>query len=151
MILTLAILVTVAVAVYVLVDASYTKAAHAYLDKAEEPPRPAYALPEPTRPAPPMPAARLKDNPHMPRKGDTVIVRGIKSNDIDTHPAIITRAYTGRLINLMLLPDGAPPLPLMNIELFRDKTEADRYLASVFPATPTVAWPHGATDTGSLK
>lgn len=149
MILALAILATVVVSAYVLIDAKYAKEAHAHLGKAEEPG--SWSLPEPARPAPPLPALRLKDARYAPRKGDTVLVSGVASNGISTHAAIVTRAYTGRLINVMLLPDGAMPLPLLNVELFADMAEASQYLASVSPATPTVAWPHYSTDTGSLK
>lgn len=110
--------------------------------------------PTPTRPAPPMPSYRLKDDRYAPRKGDMVMVTGLSSNGIDTHSAIVTRAYTGRLINIVLLPDAAMPLPMTNVELFETKAAADYYLNSVRDEgarNVVAAWPHHSNDAGSLK
>lgn len=119
---------------------------------------------------PPPPPARLVKGDRMPsdltplpptvqrpkaqsksRRGEIVTVSGIRSNGIETHPAIITRCFGNGLVNVTLLPDGAMPLPLLNVELFDDAAQASLYLRAIEPAKPTVCWPQPKNDAGSLK
>lgn len=108
---------------------------------------------EPLRPGEvmvPLPV-RKPGTSYTPRRGDTVMHRGIESNGVSIHPGIITRTFPGMLVNIMLLPDGAMPLPVMHVALFRDDLEAAEYLASVAPAKATAAWPTRTNDAESLK
>jgi hypothetical protein len=137
-----------------------------------EPPRPGMILTrvkgrETWIPAPPpIPPARTVKGDRLPddlqqrpqrrcappaQRGDTVMVKGMRSNGLDTHPAVITRLFTPDQANVTLLPDGALPLPMQSVRLFPSQAEAEAYLQSLNGASDIVAWQRSNTDTDSLK
>jgi hypothetical protein len=70
---------------------------------------------------------------HAPTKGETVIIRNVYSNGINEHPAIVTRKFTEKLINVMVMPDGGHPFPQIDVEFFQTKKEAIAHLATLLP------------------
>lgn len=68
-----------------------------------------------------------------PKKCDIVCVYNLMSNGILEHPAIVTRRWTGRIVNLMVLPDAGVPFALQNIEFFQTREEAVNFISNLDP------------------
>lgn len=64
-----------------------------------------------------------------PMKCDIVVIRNVMSNGIIEHPAMVTRRFSDRVINIMVFPDGGHPYPLQDVDFFQSRKEALRYLS----------------------
>lgn len=76
-----------------------------------------------------------------PSLGRTVIVRnhGLGTGDA---PAVITRIWGPKCVNLQVLPDCNAPTCKTSVPLFQTEDEAADYLAGMVGHTPIVAfWP----------
>jgi hypothetical protein len=78
-----------------------------------------------------------------PSPGRIVLVRGIQanSNGSDVAPAIITRAWSNDLVNVLVFPDCAAPVPATSVALVDDEAAARALQDSKeYPAT-VAYWP----------
>lgn len=76
-----------------------------------------------------------------PSIGRTVIVRN-HGLGIGDAPAIVTRVWGPKCVNLQVLPDGNSPACKSSVPLFQSEQEAAEHLANMVGHTPTVAfWP----------
>lgn len=68
-------------------------------------------------------------NEQLVTVGTVVMVHGYTSNGADTHCAIVTRVFSQKLVNLILMPDNGTPLPMTSVAFFPSRREADEYRA----------------------
>jgi len=82
-----------------------------------------------------------------PSIGRVVITQGvISSNGTSEHPALINRVWSDKepaeatvLINCTVLPDGAPPMHGMSIQMFETREAAQAARAE--SSAPVAFWP----------
>lgn len=73
-----------------------------------------------------------------PTPGRTITVKGLLSNNVDEHPAIITRVHNAQgytsqgvfFINATVLPDMLAPMPRGSIAFYETREKALAHLAN---------------------
>lgn len=83
-----------------------------------------------------------------PSIGRTVIVKGIQSNGVDEHPAVINRVWDGgdtaegfRCVNVMVFPDGGTPTCRTSVPLCDDREKALAIVPSPNDTNAVAFWP----------
>lgn len=74
-----------------------------------------------------------------PTLGRTVHVVGYTSNGSNTHPGIVTRAWSETCVNLTLFPDNGGPLCMTSIRFEQTQPLAEAYSAQ--SGQPCAYWP----------
>jgi hypothetical protein len=73
--------------------------------------------------------------------GRIVIVKGIRSNGTDEHPAIVTRVWSESCCNCTVFLDAQPPKPYCSIKLYKSREEADAALNNSSGTDVVAFWP----------
>lgn len=77
----------------------------------------------------------------MPSISRNVVVRN-HGLGIGDAPAVVTKAWGPKCINVMVLPDGGTPACKTSVPFFQTEEEAAEHLANMVGHTPIVAfWP----------
>lgn len=77
---------------------------------------------------------------NSPTIGRVVLVRGHNSNGSDVHPAIVTRAWSDRCVNLTIFGDFAAPTFAGSVEFRQTEADALAFLANN-PTALVAHWP----------
>lgn len=82
------------------------------------------------------------------------MTKGLPSNGIDEHPAVITRVWSEHNVNIKIFLDGGPVMDRNNVNLLKNRAGAILWLAErhcnplrLSQVTPVVAfWPEGVDE-----
>lgn len=71
-----------------------------------------------------------------------LLIGGVaRSNGTDTAPAIVTRAWSDTMVNLIVYPDCAQPAVAPSITLFEDEQAARDWIAADEYRSTAAYWP----------